>query len=346
MIRIKNIYYMLSYAFRVLNQDSYMKIETEEFDNVGDLLACILGKGIAIQLKRGLGKEYMETYDLLSIPTGRILISDSLKQQSLTKLKLACTFDIYTEDNYLNQILKTTMQVLLKSPEIRPQYKKDLKKELLFFQNVKPLNPKRIYWDRIRFHRNNATYKMLINICYLILEGMLLSDRKGNFELAKFIDDQQMHKLYEKFVLEYYRRHYPEANPSSSFIEWSLDEDTPTSDFLPTMKSDITLTYGNKTLIIDTKYYNHTMQNNPLFDRSSIISANLYQIFTYVKNKDRKMTGNVSGLLLYAKTDEEITPDQIYRISGNTISVKTLDLDKDFPCIAKQLNNFAISHMS
>ena len=49
-----------------------------------------------------------------------------------------------------------------------------------------------------------------------------------------------------------------------------------------TMKSDITLVNGDKTLIIDTKYYGHTMQHNPMYDSSSIISGNLYQIFTYV----------------------------------------------------------------
>ena len=67
----------------------------------------------------------------------------------------------------------------------------------------------------------------------------------------------------------------------------------------------------------------------------------MYQIFTYVKSKDIQRTGNVSGVLLYAKTDEEIIPDNDYMIDGNKISVKTLDLNKDFPAIAKQLNTLA-----
>lgn len=40
----------------------------------------------------------------------------------------------------------------------------------------------------------------------------------------------------------------------------------------------------------------------------TLISGNLYQIYTYVKNYDNDNTGNVSGLLLYAKTDEELEP--------------------------------------
>ena len=37
MIRIQNIYYMLSYAFQVLNEQGYKQVATEEFDNVAEL---------------------------------------------------------------------------------------------------------------------------------------------------------------------------------------------------------------------------------------------------------------------------------------------------------------------
>ena len=45
---------MLSYAFKVLNQQGYKRIATEEFYNTAELMASILEKGITVQLKRGL----------------------------------------------------------------------------------------------------------------------------------------------------------------------------------------------------------------------------------------------------------------------------------------------------
>lgn len=48
MIPIQNIYYMLSYAFQVLNEQCYKNIATEQFNNTGELMAAILEKGIAI----------------------------------------------------------------------------------------------------------------------------------------------------------------------------------------------------------------------------------------------------------------------------------------------------------
>ena len=66
---------------------------------------------------------------------------------------------------------------------------------------------------------------------------------------------------------------------------------------------------------------------------------NMYQIFTYVKNYDKSNTGNVSGILLYAKTDETVLPDEKpFKIGGNTFSVKTFDLNTEFSEISNQLN--------
>lgn len=66
MIRIQNIYYMLSYAFQVLNEQGYKQIATEEFENVAELCSAILIKGVTSQIKRGLGKEYVEQTDSLA----------------------------------------------------------------------------------------------------------------------------------------------------------------------------------------------------------------------------------------------------------------------------------------
>ena len=73
------------------------------------------------------------------------------------------------------------------------------------------------------------------------------------------------------------------------------------------------------------------------FDVNTLHSKNLYQIFTYAKNK-AAAGGDVSGMLLYARTNEEIQPDNTYMMSGNRIGVKMLDLGCVFSEIACQLN--------
>jgi len=111
------------------------------------------------------------------------------------------------------------------------------------------------------------------------------------------------------------------------------------------MQTDITLSYKDRVLIIDTKYYGQSMQTNMQYDHQTLRSNHMYQIFAYVKNKDKHHNGKVSGMLLYAKTDEEILPDNDYVMSGNTISVKTLDLNQEFSHIARQLNHIVETFM-
>lgn len=84
----------------------------------------------------------------------------------------------------------------------------------------------------------------------------------------------------------------------------------------------------------------HTMMD-------TLHSNNMYQIFTYVKNKEAQLSSEpheVSGMLLYAQTDESIQPNNTYQMSGNKISVRTLDLNCDFAQIATQLNQIVEEH--
>ena len=75
------------------------------------------------------------------------------------------------------------------------------------------------------------------------------------------------------------------------------------------------------------------------YSKETLRSAHLYQIFAYVKNMDKNNTGNVSGLLLYAKTEEEVFPDgEPFVIGGNSIGAKTLDLNQEFKEISYQLD--------
>ena len=343
MIPVQNIYHMLSYAFQVLNEQGYKDIATEQFDNVADLCAAILTKGIAVQLKRGLGKEYIPQTDALSSLRGKIDITESIKTQSLLRKQLICTYDDFTVNSYLNRILKSTMELLLHA-DISQARKKALRKLMIYFADVDVLDIHTINWN-IRYDRNNQSYRMLISICYLVVKGLLQTNSDGSTRLLDFIDEQRMCRLYEKFILEYYRKEHPEITARASQIPWQLDDGF--SDMLPIMQSDITLSKGNRTLIIDAKYYAHNTQTQ--YDAHTLHSGNLYQIFTYVKNKDAEYGDaphEVSGMLLYAKTDEQIQPDHVYHMSGNKISVKTLDLNCDFVEIAYQLNQIAEEYFS
>ena len=131
---------MLSYAFQTLKQETYEDVAVESFDEMYNLLAAILAKGIGLQLKQGLYREYISHQEELTVMRGKINMPGTIKNKLLHKQVLTCDFDELSENNMLNQILKTTVMLLFaKTAKVKSKNTKDdLKKEkcLYFFRNV------------------------------------------------------------------------------------------------------------------------------------------------------------------------------------------------------------------
>lgn len=338
MIPIQNIYYMLSYAFQTLQAENYKDLAAENFHNTAELCAAILDKGIGIQLKHGLRRDYVSKSESLSTLQGKLNISESIKTQTMLKKQMICTYDEFSTNIQFNQIIKSTVLLLLKA-NITNSRKKSLRKLLLFFSGVNEIDLHFVNWNQ-QYNRSNQNYQMLIGMCYLVYKGLLTTQNNGTTKLMDFFDGQRMCRLYEKFLLEYYRKEHPELTANASQIAWQLDDTE--NQMLPRMQTDIMLSKNNNILIIDAKYYSHMTQQQ--YGIHTLHSNNLYQIFTYVKNKEfelRNYEHTVSGMLLYAQTDEDIIPNNTYHMSGNQISVLALDLNQDFSKISRTLDDIA-----
>ena len=220
MIPVQNVYYMLSYALQVLSEQGYKDIATEKYDNVAELCAAILTKGISFLLKRGLGKEYILQEEALSSLRGKIEISDSIKSRTMLKKQLICSYDDFTVNSYLNRIIKSTVELLLHA-DISKARKKELRKLLVYFKDIDLIDIHTINWS-IQYNRNNQTYRMLISICWLLIKGLLQTNSDGSTRLMNFLDEQRMCRLFEKFILEYYIKEFPTLDVSASQIPWAL----------------------------------------------------------------------------------------------------------------------------
>lgn len=338
MILVQNIYWMLSYAFETLNEQGYKRCAKENFDNALDLLSSILEKGLTYQVKRGVNKYYVEKQESLNTLRGKIDIQGTIQNRIRQTQKLDCIYEEFSINTYFNQIIKTTVErVLLVSKDVKN--KDALKRLMVYFKDVDILPLRGINW-KLHFDRNNQSYRMLLYICHLIVDGMIQSTQDGNIKLLDYIEEKHLAHLYEKFILKYYQKHFSgKFKAEARQIKWALDDENVDSLFLPEMQTDITLTNGNKVLIIDAKYYPHNSSSGQ-FGKKTIHSHNIYQIFTYVKNKAAEDSSlEVGGLLLYAKTDDEQQVYGDYLISGNYIGATTLDLSQDFQTVKDKLDS-------
>ncbi len=332
-IKIKNVYYMLSYAYNALNFKDYKNCETEDFENVYDLMAEILYLGIKSLVKKGLLKGYIDKKEEINTPRGKIDITASIKSNYKVKQKLVCEFDEFSSDIYLNKILKTTLNLLIKT-NIKSDKQKNLKRLLFYFKDVSLLNTKNIDWN-FRYNKNNKHYELLVNICHFTIDQLLQTQKEGKNRIQNFIDDDKMHTLFEMFVCRFYEKEYPKYK-----VKYQSEFNWVTEDFngnIPKMHPDIIIEKEKNVLIIDTKFYKSSMAN--ILGKDKYHSGNLYQIYAYVKNK-QEIVGKdiiVSGMFLYAKTEENGIHDDKYNMHGNIIAIKSIDLDCDFDIIKKSL---------
>lgn len=141
-----------------------------------------------------------------------------------------------------------------------------------------------------------------------------------------------MANLFEKFVLNFYKKECLQYRVGSEQIKWDATGEDIT--YLPKMKTDITFEGKNDKIIIDTKYYSQTMRN--YFEKESIISGHLYQLYAYLSNYEK---GNddkpLTGILLYPRVQKDL--NLLFDIKGYKVKICTVDLNKQWQGIHKRL---------
>lgn len=334
---VRNIYYMMAYAFKAIDIEAYAKLETEEFDGIENLMAAILSLGIDLQRKRGLERGYSTVCERIQGIRGRIDARATAGLKSVNSNLVACEWDELNEDTYKNQILKTVGGLLIASDLVDKERRTALKRSLLTLRDVGTLDPKRIEWNRLRYHRNNASYQLLMNVCYIVVESMLLTQEDGKTKLASFTDPRELFALYEAFVLAWFKRHYPQLNPSPKEVSRSVEGDRP--GFLPRLYTDITLIGEESTFIIDCKCYGHILKTH--HEREIASPANMNQIFSYVLHEEYATGRPVSGMLLYALTAREEDRQSHWNEAGHDFYLWTLDLSQEFASISGRLKEIA-----
>lgn len=325
---------MLAYAFTTLEAKDYCAVSSEPFEHAADLYAEILIQGITAQLKRGIIRTYEGQTGELPCVRGKILMEETQRLQSLQRGRVVCRYSDFTVDNDFNRMLCATAAVLLHA-DITSTRKKKLRYLLSFFPNVSRLHPFELN-RRPRFNSQTQSYRLLVGICNLILDEELQGTQEGKHRLLSFDSEKHLNKLYERFLLAYFRHHFPQLNVAAQRIRWQL---TAGNDYmLPSMLTDITISNGKRTLIIDAKYYSRILRD--YHGHKSHQSHNLYQILTYVQQEaaQHDFEHDVSGMLLYAGTDEEGVSSKEFVTLGKRICINTLNLDRGFDDIRKDLN--------
>lgn len=242
-----------------------------------DILAKVFSKKLLNELQKGLYREYVSKEEALSTIKGKILISKSIKENTINKNKMNCKYDEFTEDNLFNAILKRAISVILFSIK-----NDDVKKELNIINNV--LNdisdiyiPNNIILN-YKLNRMNNRFLECFTLAKLILLNSSMDKSLGKENGFSILFE--MNYLYEEYIGVLLKEVFNDTNISintqekSRYLLWNtLKERNEIA-----LKPDIVIYKDNKPkVIIDTKWKSSSINNIEIYSQSDI-----YQMYAYI----------------------------------------------------------------
>lgn len=342
----RNVYYMLSYALRIFDLAGPSDIQENNLEGLEQVLAELLLHGIDVQRKRGLQKDYVSRNENLSAVRGKLHVRTSCLNFARGNSKVNCSFEEYSVDTFLNQVLKLVLEKMLRVSGLTSEQKIRAKKLLPYFSGVSSIPLSSVRWENMTLDRNTSSYRLIINVAYLFLMGLGI-ESSDDGKPARGLEVRGMHLLYQKFVYQYVKYHYPslvvkyerEIKSDRDRCEWPWQ--------IPKLNADIVIEDRGKKrlLVIDTKYYGKILTENR-FGGSRLQPGHRNQIFTYALHLRAETGFQVDGLLLYAQTNTDDVEDVNFSWTdlGTRFASKTLNLGSDFNEVTDSLDAIVSSY--
>jgi 5-methylcytosine-specific restriction enzyme subunit McrC len=282
-IPIQNLYYLLCYAWDKLAEKEIVEIKDDEAANYLDLFARVLLGGLNHLFKRGLDRYYIEEEDIVQGIKGKLYLAITVKQNLLQRHRTYCVYDDFSHNILHNQIIKTTITRLIRTKDLDEALKTQLR---AYYWRLRDLDEITLYpstFKWVHLHKNNYFYDFILKICELIYSNLLPAQEPGKYKFRDFDQNEtQMSSLFESFIRNFYRSE-TSFDVGREDIQWALkSESADAAKYLPKMQTDVSLSSKTRKIIIETKYYKETFQQ--YYDVDKIHSANLYQLFAYIKN--------------------------------------------------------------
>ncbi|MCH5337341.1 MAG: hypothetical protein J1E03_01035 [Acetatifactor sp.] len=350
-IPIKNLFFMLCYAWNVLAIMDDIKVADDEYDDAYDLLARVFAYGIGRLIRSGFHRSYVEQTEELSTLRGKISVQDSINGMMMQRKKLACIYDEYSTNDIFNQILKYTIDSLLRNPNVSMLTKKELKKQAMFFVGIESKPPTKENRQKLLFNRNNVIYKLLTNVAVMLYDETVVNEEEGHNTFKDFFREQQMHKVFELFILNFYAMHLERSTyrVHAPKINWQIEENANDIwggafdvDINPGDRRTDIVIENKKTqlqMIFDAKYYRKTFVKAYMeSEEENIRASHLNQLRGYIL--DSKFEGKKVGALLYPMVNNDLNKGKVFPIQGSPIIVKTINLNDEWRQIEKDMLDF------
>lgn len=329
----KNLLYMLSVARMLpLKERDLADLKPRQAPLL-DALVRLYATHLRDELSRGREHHYISEQRNLHVLRGKLQFSQHVRHNAAHAERFFVEHDTFAADTLLNRIFKAACRRLLELCT-SPAALEPLSHCLLMLDNVAdtPIQPHD--FDRVHITRQNERFAMLLDFSRLVLSNLSPTGSHGGARNFSLLFD--MNVVYERFLTEFIRRYvlneceglrlYPQSRGRRKHIVRDKAGDGHLE-----LKPDILIEYGDRTLVLDTKWKVLEPSKN---ERQGVAREDLYQMFGYVKRYPK-----ARAVLLYPKTSHDLRDVDFHtdeRSTGQpeghhpaTIAVRLVDLDRD-----------------
>jgi 5-methylcytosine-specific restriction enzyme subunit McrC len=337
-IPIENIYYLFCYAWERFDDAKSLPVGAEGSPDLPNLLARVLLNETQRILRRGLDRDYRDRSDNLSTVRGQIQLSESMNLHAHRVKRLQCNFDELSYDLLHNQILKASLKRLTRASLIDRKIVQELVMATRRMPYVSDIRLDRSAFPNVRLHRNNAHYQISLKVAELAFDCLLPTNDGADYRFHDVMrDERKMASVFERFIRNFYKVEQQSLSVEPLSIRWDATRIGGEIARLPNMLVDVFLRNNRRRVIVDTKYYQQSLQKR--YDTESFHSENLYQLLAYLRNSagTDEDFAEAEGILLYPRVGVDL--DEVFVIQGHVVRIATVDLSTSWKSIRERLLN-------
>lgn len=330
---VQNAWNMLKYLYSELRSRRFAKLDITSLETLDELYGLVLTHWCENIAKEGLYKEYITIEDEeLSSPRGQINVQESIIQQTLSRGKLICSYDEFSEDIYINHILKGTLLYLSMNKNFNRDLQTKIAKAMQLYNGVSYTDITKVKWKTIKYTNSNIRYKHLIELCHTMVDEQKL---KITIDLK---DEERLYLLFKKQLIKWYMREYEETEtveikevafelPSEPLYEVKVNK----RNKLIVIRNDL------EVLVICIR-----PQTELLFEDPKLTKIHQQEFVRHLRDVKDEFKIKTSGVLMYVNLDKtklNLQPITVNNIDGYMIGETIVDIHDQWRYIEIKLKD-------
>lgn len=248
-------------------------------DTLLEILIRIFSEKLANAVRQGMPRRYVEHDDDLPALRGTLNIAQQFTRLAVNPARLACRFDVLSEDFALNRIMKATIAHLARMSRSAANQRR-LRELSFVYAEIADVPASALRWDQVVIDRTNRRWQDLLGMARLFLLNRYQTTTGGAGQGTALLFE--MNALFEEYVGRLISRALAGSGMTVSLQGGRLfcltSQDTQVGLF-QTRPDILIRTGGVVTHVIDTKWKRISSRIDA--PKQGVSQADVYQMMAY-----------------------------------------------------------------